>query len=95
MIDARLTHNFFDPYWRSNWKRSPMSDRLDQYDGTIGRAVDEIADVIELLREDGNYALSDRLRTIAGRLARERRWTAAEARRDKTDLVRVQARGWR
>ena len=63
--------------------------RLSQMDKGIGDAVDDLADVIEWLREEKMFGQSDRLRTIAGRLARLRR------KGDGADSIREIARGWK
>lgn len=52
---------------------APFFDRVDKYDADIGTAVDDLHDLMDWMRQDGNYAHSDRLRSIMGRLARARR----------------------
>lgn len=66
-------------------------ERLDAYDMVLGDAVDDLSDVIERLREEKQYAKSDRLRTIASRLAKARRTNLDEKRRG---MLRDAARGW-
>jgi hypothetical protein len=46
--------------------------RIAALEAATGHAIDDIADVIEWLRSEKMFVQSDRLRTIAGRLARAR-----------------------
>lgn len=71
-------------------KHNAVYRRLDRYDDALGQAVDDLVDVIEWLRAERQYDKADRLRTIAGRLARARRENFREDKR----LYRRQARGW-
>lgn len=64
--------------------------RIAEYDMVTGHAVDDIHDVMEWLREDRMFGQSDRLRTIAGRLARLRRGDVLEP----SDAIRTLARSW-
>jgi len=75
----------------ASWDRMPfLYERLQSYDDDIGCAVDDLYDVMQSLRETKNFEQSDRIRTIAGRLARARRRDDSE----KGDLIRSMARGW-
>ena len=60
------------PWWNgkayADFKGYP--GRIRMLEGGIGDAVDDIHDVMNWLREDKLFRQSDRLRTIAGRLAR-------------------------
>ncbi|WP_299129683.1 hypothetical protein [uncultured Amaricoccus sp.] len=67
-----------------------LPQRIKGFEGDVGAAIDDIADVMNWLREEKLYAQSDRLRTIAGRLARRLNDPSED-----TSLVRVSARGWR
>jgi hypothetical protein len=59
----------------------------------LGDAVDDLNDVIDWLREDGQYEQADRLRTITGRIARLQR---PEFRlKDTAPLIRDIARGFK
>lgn len=47
-----------------------MPQALRAYADGVGEAVDDLHDVMDWLREEKDFAKSDRLRVIAGRLAR-------------------------
>lgn len=64
--------------------------RFLDIDMRLGRAVDDLFDVMEWLREEKRFAQSDRIRVIAGRLARLRRTFPTE----RPDLIVVMARSW-
>jgi hypothetical protein len=82
------------PWWNgeayAEYKGYPQAIRANERE--IGRATDDICDVIEWLRKDRLFAQADRLRTIAGRLARA--LPDLDLPGDK-DLLRHQARGWK
>lgn len=81
------------PWWNgpayADYKGYPQ--RLKAKDREIRSAVDDLHDVIEWLREQRDFEKADRLRTIAGRLAR----AADPDDFDTPDQVAVQARGWK
>lgn len=81
------------PYCANRDKLGPILYRMDYYDIQIGMAVDDLSQVIDMLRADKRYLEADRLRTIAGRLARARRRNDREE--NSPGLVLTQARGWR
>ena len=60
------------PWWNggayADFKGYP--GRISRMEKEIGDAVDDIADVMEWLRSEKQFDKADRLRTIAGRLAR-------------------------
>lgn len=67
----------------------PVAFRREQnLSAEVGRAIDDLYDLMEWLREDKQYAQSDRLRTIMGRLARARPWQPG----DHDELIRDIAR---
>jgi hypothetical protein len=73
------------PAFVSDWKKSSLAAQT---------AVDDIADVMEWLREDRHFAQADRLRTIAGRLARSVPPYPVFGGLDAPDLIRNLARTW-
>lgn len=58
----------------------------------LGMAIDDLADVMEALREERNFVLSDRVRTIAGRLARLQPPYVGDG---PPEFTRDIARGWK
>lgn len=82
------------PWWNgaayADFKGYPGQIRA--YEDGVGDAVDDLADVIEWLRQGKQYAQADRLRTIAGRLAMLRPDDAKEAERKSLRWI---ARGWK
>ncbi len=58
----------------------------------MGDAVDDIADVMDWLREEGQFDKADRLRTIAGRLAKG---VDLKYQGGPPDLIRNIAKGWK
>lgn len=63
-----------------------------EMDHLLGDAVDDIADVMEHLRDAQIYPEADRLRTICGRLARARSLVLADS---NPNHLREVARTWR
>ena len=82
------------PWWNGRAYAGYMGypQKIRKYENGIGDAVDEINDVIEWMRNEKLYAQADRLRTIAGRLARLRPASEAE---EATQQIRSIARGWK
>jgi hypothetical protein len=78
------------PWWNGHayaeFKGYPQ--RLALTEREVGDAVDDISAVIEWLREEKQFDKADRLRTIAGRLAR----LLPDS--ENPDLIRQQAKGW-
>ena len=73
-----------EPMFLEDWRRMGVG---------LQDIVDDLVDVIEWLRDEQDYAKSDRLRTLAGRLARQvPNYPVFDALND--DLVRTQARTW-
>ena len=70
-----------EPQYLREWKAK---------DGVVGDAIDDLVEVMGLLRADKRYIESDRLRTIIGRLARSRVY-----RHDEVGLTRFETRSWR
>lgn len=69
-----------------------LSARIRTTDDGLGSAVDDLYDVIEWLREDKQFDKADRVRTIAGRLARLQLPLGTD---EKSDAIRDIARGWK
>lgn len=55
-----------------------LENKLSQNDANLNNWIGDIADVIEWLREDKQYAAADRLRQVAGNMARARRTDLSE-----------------
>ena len=70
------------------WYMTSTSELLNHLNTNIGSAVDDLSDVIDWLREEKEYEKADRIRTIAGRLARLQRPDT-----DKSSIRNI-ARGW-
>lgn len=66
-------------------------ERLDETDRALGTLVDDMHDVMGVLRQEKNYAASDRMRTLTGRAARIRRRDVSEG----ENLVRSIARDYK
>lgn len=81
------------PWWNgkayAEFKGYP--GRIRELVGGIGAEIDEIYFVIEDLRQNGQYEQADRLRTIAGRLARLQPPLLDSG----STLIRDIARGWK
>ena len=54
-----------------SYKEPQYVEMWRQLDGVVAETVDDLVDVIDWLREDGRFNQADRLRTLAGRLARK------------------------
>jgi hypothetical protein len=80
------------PWWNgaayADYRGYPGQIRA--YANGIGEAVDDLAEVISALRADRRFVEADRLRTIAGRLARLRPESETDA-----GTVRHVAKGWK
>lgn len=57
-------------YAAKGWNRDQFVGDWDRTSRAAQYAVDDLVAVIDWLRHDGHFAQADRLRTIAGRLAR-------------------------
>lgn len=79
------------PWWNGEAYASfnGYPQRIRELETGIGRAIDDLAAVIEWLREDKQFDKADRLRTIAGCLARDLNHIG------DPDLTRVIAKGWK
>jgi hypothetical protein len=73
------------------WFTTDTANLLTQLNTGIGNAVDDLSDVIDWLREEKDYEKADRLKTIAGRLARMQRPSSVPY---SNKLTREIARGW-
>ncbi len=78
------------PWWngRAYAEYHGFPQRIRKMNIAAGEAIDDVADVIEMLRAQKQYAEADRLRTIAGRLARA-------LGNDEEHLIRCIAKGWK
>ena len=79
------------PWWNGEAYASfnGYPQRIIELETGAGRAIDDLAAVIEWLREDKQFDKADRLRTIAGCLARDLNHIG------DPDLTRVIAKGWK
>ena len=71
-----------EPLYLKNWQDSQNE---------VGDAVDDLLHVMEWLREGEHYDEADRIRTIAGRLARSRKYPFFE----RKELLRSVAKTFR
>ncbi|MGP9790718.1 hypothetical protein [Roseinatronobacter sp. NSM] len=95
LVERRSTpndvENIFDrlslqrPKFVEDWKHTSRSAQ---------EAVDDMVDVMEWLREEGKFEQADRLRTIAGRLARSVPPYPVFSGLDSPSLTRNLARTW-
>ena len=91
LISEIQKHTGF-PWWNGHAyaESKGYPQKIKAMNSDMGRAVDDLFDLMEVLRAEKNYEGADRLRTIIGRLARARTAIAEDS-----DLVRTMAKDWK